>query len=255
MFIKSFFIKRIKKNLVVGISSRSGKNSFGRKTIFTQGGGLRLYLYAIDFKRNINEYFYLLKIERHINYTSFLGLICYANGCFCYIILSGFMNQINKMYFGFNFFYSLSSMFLKFIPAGNFIHHIESKPTSGAKYMRAAGTTSFIISQEYDYTHLKMPSGWLLKIHKFCIAVFGAVSNENHFITNLEKAGNKRKLGFKPTVRGVSKNPCDHPHGGGEGTGSPPKAHRTPYGKLTKSPTNKKKMQKKQRFQFKIFKK
>ena len=255
MFIKSFFIKRIKKNLVVGISSRAGRNSFGRKTIFTQGGGLRLYLYSIDLKRNTNELFYLLKIEKHVNYTSFLGLICYANGFFCYIILSNFMNKLNKMYFGFNFFYSLSSMFLKFIPAGNFIHHIENYPSSGAKYMRAAGTTSFIISQEYDYTHLKMPSGWLLKIHKFCIAVFGAVSNENHFITNLKKAGNKRKLGFKPTVRGISKNPCDHPHGGGEGTGSPPRAHRTPYGKLTKSPTTIKKTQKKRRFLFKIFKK
>jgi len=146
-------------------------------------------------------------------------------------------------------------MFLKFVPAGNFIHHVESKPTQGAKFMRAAGTSSFIISQEYDYTHLKMPSGWLLKIHKFCIAVLGAVSNENHFITNLRKAGVKRHLGFKPTVRGISKNPCDHPHGGGEGRGSPPKAHRTAYGKLTKSPTNSRKWQKKKKFLFKIFKK
>jgi large subunit ribosomal protein L2 len=159
MFIKSFFIKRIKKNLVVGFSSRAGRNCFGRRTIFTQGGGLRLYLHSIDFKRNINEFFCLLKIEKNINFTSFLGLICYANGFFCYILLSNFMNKIYKMYFGFNFFYSLSSMFLKFIPAGCFIHHIENKPFSGAKYMRAAGTTSFIISQEYDYTHLKMPSG------------------------------------------------------------------------------------------------
>jgi large subunit ribosomal protein L2 len=255
MFIKSFFIKRLKKNLVVGISSRAGRNCFGRKTIVTQSGGLRLYLHSIDFKRNINEFFCLLKIEKNINFTSFLGLICYSNGFFCYILLSNFMNVLNKMYLGFNFFYSLSSMFLKFIPAGNFIHHIENKPFSGAKLMRAAGTSCFIISQEHNYSHLKMPSGWLLKVHKFCIAVYGNSSNENYFITNFKKAGTKRKMGFRPTVRGISKNPCDHPHGGGEGTGSPPRAHKTPTGRLTKSPTNIKKIEKRNRFLFKIFKK
>lgn len=254
MFTKSFFIKRIKKNLVVGISTRAGRNSFGRKTILTQSGGSRLFLYSIDFKRSLNEYFYLLKIEKHINFTSFLGLICYSNGFFCYILLSNYMNKINKMYLGFNFDFSLSSMFLKYIPAGNFIHHIEDKPFSGAKFMRAAGTTGFIISQEFDHTHLKMPSGWLLKINKYCIAVFGACSNENYFITNKKKAGNRRKIGFRPTVRGIAKNPCDHPHGGGEGRGSPPKAHKTPFGILTKSPTKKTKQEKKIRTKFKIFK-
>lgn len=81
------------------------------------------------------------------------------------------------------------------------------------------------------------------------------MSNENHFITRLEKAGKTRSLGFRPTVRGVAKNPCDHPHGGGEGTGSPPRAHKTPKGNLTKSPTNNKVYQKRRRFLFKIFKK
>jgi large subunit ribosomal protein L2 len=165
------------------------------------------------------------------------------------------MNKINNLYFGFNFFYSKSSMFLKSIPAGNFVHHIEMRPFQGAKLTRSAGSTSFIISQEFMYTYFKMSSGWLLKLNKFCIAVIGSVSNENYFITNFKKAGNKRKLGFRPRVRGIAKNPCDHPHGGGEGKGSPPSAHRTPAGELTKSPTTNRKFQKKNRFLFKIFKK
>jgi len=230
MFIKSFFIKRIKKNLVIGFSKCAGRNCFGRKTIMTQSGGLRLYLNSIDFKRNINDYFYLIKIEKNINFTSFLGLVCYSNGFFCYILLANYMEKLNSLYFGFNFFYSKSSMFLKSIPAGCFVHHIETRPNQGAKLTRAAGTTSFIISQEYKYSYFKMSSGWLLKLNKFCIAVIGAISNENHFITNIGSAGNKRKLGFRPKVRGIAKNPCDHPHGGGEGKGSPPRAHRAPAG-------------------------
>jgi len=95
----------------------------------------------------------------------------------------------------------------------------------------------------------------LLKISDFCIAIIGKMSNETHFITRLKNAGERRKMGFRPTVRGVAKNPCDHPHGGGEGTGSPPKAHKTPYGKLTKSPTKTRKFFKKKKILFKIFKK
>jgi len=88
-----------------------------------------------------------------------------------------------------------------------------------------------------------------------CVAIIGRVSNENHFITDLKKAGVSRKLGFRPTVRGVAKNPCDHAHGGGEGTGSPPRAHKTWHGKLAKSPTNNTVVKKRKRFLFKIFKK
>jgi len=81
----------------------------------------------------------------------------------------------------------------------------------------------------------------MLKLHKFCVAVSGIVSNVDNHITRIEKAGKNRNLGFRPKVRGVAMNPCDHPHGGGEGTGSPPAAHKTPWGKLTKIPTKRKK--------------
>ena len=134
-----------------------------------------------------------------------------------------------------------SSTFLFNIPTGNFIHHIEVKPGLGATLTRAAGCSSFLISEEANFVYLKMNSGWLLKISKFCIAVSGIVSNIDHHITRLEKAGKKRSLGFRPKVRGVAMNPCDHPHGGGEGTGSPPAAHKTPWGKLKKIPTKRNK--------------
>jgi len=148
------------------------------------------------------------------------------------------------------------SSYLKNIPSGNFINHIETKVNSkkGAVIMRAAGTTCFIISKDKNYSYLKLSSGWFLKISNFCLATLGSISNQNHHLNRIEKAGNKRKMGFRPTVRGIAKNPCDHPHGGGEGRGSPPKAHKTPYGKLTKSPTKIKKKFLLKKKRFKIFK-
>jgi len=249
-----FLLQRIKKKVIIGINKKSGRNSFGRKTIFTQSGGYRQFLYLIDYKRVQTNLYILLTIEKNIKFTAFIGLVCFANGFFNYIIISDFMNKIDDYYYGFSFLLARAPTFLYNIPAGNFIHHIEIKPTKGAKLMRAAGTTAFIISQDDKNSFLKMKSGWLLKLSNYCIAIIGRVSNENHFITDIVKAGNNRKLGFRPIVRGISKNPCDHAHGGGEGTGSPPRAHKTWHGKLTKSPTNNTIVQKK-KFLFKIFKK
>lgn len=252
---KNLIIKRVRKELIIGFSRRAGKNCFGRKTIFTQSGGYRLFYNNLDYKRNMADIFVLLKIEKSVLYSAFLGFICYANGFFCYIMLSDFIKQIKSVYSGFFTFYKYAPAFLVDIPAGNFIHHVEVIPTKGVKLMRAAGTSCFIISKEGDYSFLKMKSGWMLRLSNYCIGILGKMSNELHFVTKVLNAGKNRKLGFRPTVRGVAKNPCDHPHGGGEGTGSPPRAHKTPYGKLAKSPTTIKKFQKKNRVLFKIFKK
>jgi large subunit ribosomal protein L2 len=256
MFIsKDFLIKRAKKTLTFGFSKRAGKNCFGRKTIFTQSGGLRLFYNSLDLKRHTAGLFMLFSIERNYIYTGFLGLVCYSNGCFCYILLSENHNVVNILYIAFSGFLVKAPTFLLNIPAGNFIHHVEVVPGEGAKMMRAAGTTCFIISKENGFSFLKLKSGWLLKLSDYCVSILGKMSNEPHFVTRKPNAGYNRMLGFRPTVRGVAKNPCDHPHGGGEGTGSPPRAHKTPYGKLTKSPTTIKKYQKRNRVAFKIFKK
>jgi len=240
LYKNKFFLCRIRKNLIIGFSKRAGRNFFGRKTILTQSGGVFNKNYIIDFKRNLQYNAILLTIHKDVNRTGLIGLICYENGLHSYILLSSdhIETGIGKIIYGFlNKLKKNSSTFLLNIPTGNFIHHIENIPNRGAVLSRAAGCSSFVISKDNIYTHLKMNSGWFLKISKFCVAVLGIVSNESHHITRVKNAGKNRKMGWRPKVRGVSMNPCDHPHGGGEGRGSPPAAHRTPWGKLTKVPT------------------
>lgn len=253
----NFLINRIKKQLIIGFSKRAGRNFFGRKTIFTQGGGLKVKLRLIDFKRNLTGNSVLLSIEKDINRTGYVGLVCYTNGLFSYILLSSFSYLVGKSIInGFSNSHKINTAsFLYNIPMGNIVHHIESFPGSSGKLSRAAGTSSFIVSRDDNYTFLKMNSGWLFKLSNYCIGISGNVSNENHYITRVGKAGKVRQLGFKPTVRGISKNPCDHPHGGGEGRGSPKKAQRTPWGKLTKVPTKRTKLFYMKKRLFKIFKK
>lgn len=253
----NFIINKVKKQLIVGFSKRAGRNYFGRKTIFTQGGGLRVKLRLLDFKRNFIGNSLLVSIEKDIMRTGYIGLICYSNGLFSYILLSSLKyNVMQTLIKGFSNRNILgSATFLLNIPTGNIIHHIELSPGGTGKIARAAGVSSFIISRNEFFTFLKMNSGWLLKLSNFCIGISGAVSNENHYITRVAKAGKIRSLGFKPTVRGISKNPCDHPHGGGEGRGSPKKAQRTPWGKLTKVSTKRTKIFYEKKKLFKIFKK
>jgi len=252
----NFLINKVKKQLIVGFSNRAGKNFFGRKTIFTQSGGLKFKLRLIDFKRNFVGNSLLLLIEKDLNRTALVGLICSNNGLFSYILLSSGNYKENFSFInGFSNYNKIgSSSFLNSVPTGNIVHHIEYIPTKNCKLSRAAGVSSFLISRDNDYSFLKMNSGWLLKLSNYCICVSGFVSNENHYVTRIKKAGDVRKLGFRPTVRGIAKNPCDHPHGGGEGRGSPPKAQKTPWGKLTKVPTKITKLFYLKKKKFKIFK-
>jgi large subunit ribosomal protein L2 len=157
----NFLINKVKRQLIVGFSKRAGRNFFGRKTIFTQGGGLRVKLRLIDFKRNIVGNNLLIKIEKDINRTAFVGLVCYENGLFSYILLSSFSYFPGKTLLnGFlNFNKLSSSTFLLNIPTGNIVHHIEMFPGGLGKISRSAGVSSFIISRDEKYTYLKMSSG------------------------------------------------------------------------------------------------
>ena len=157
----NFLINKIKKKLIVGFSNRAGKNFFGRKTIFTQSGGLKFKLRLIDFKRNFIGNSILLLIEKDINRTGLVGLICFSNGLFSYILLSA-NNYIENLSFitGFcNFSKVGSSSFLNSIPTGNIVHHIEYVPLKSCKLSRAAGVSSFLISRDENYSFLKMNSG------------------------------------------------------------------------------------------------
>jgi len=253
----NYFINKVKKQLIIGFSNRAGKNFFGRKTIFTQSGGLKFKLRLIDFGRNFTTNNILLLIEKDINRTGLLGLICSSTGLFSYILLSTKKYVEGKtMIRGFSAFARIgSSSFLDNIPTGNIVSQIEYVPTKKCKISRAAGTSSFLVSRNNSFTFVKMNSGWLLKLSNYCICVLGSVSNEAHYITRIHNAGKNRDLGFRPTVRGIAKNPCDHPHGGGEGRGSPPRAQKTPWGKLTKVPTKITKQHYLKKRMFKIFKK
>jgi len=251
----NYFINSVKKQLIIGFSNRAGRNFFGRKTIFTQSGGVKFKIRLIDFSRNVIGSSLLVYIEKDINRTGLLGLVCYNNGLFSYILLSaGKYFEGKTLIPGFSVpVIKNCSSFLKAVPTGNIVSQIEYVPARTCKLSRSAGVSSFLVSRDSDYSYLKMNSGWLLKLSNYSICVFGSVSNEGHYINILRKAGATRKLGFRPTVRGVAKNPCDHPHGGGEGTGSPPRAQRTPWGKLTKVPTNITKRHYLKKKMFKIF--
>jgi large subunit ribosomal protein L2 len=157
---KKFFVNRVKRNLLIGFSKRSGRNFFGRKTVFTQSGGLFKKMRVIDFFRVLNDSAMLLTIEKDIDRTGYVGLVCFENGLYTYFLLYDGILKIGKFIHGFvNKFILNSSTFLFNIPTGNFVHHVELKPGSGAKLVRAAGTSSFLISEEKNYVFLKMNSG------------------------------------------------------------------------------------------------
>jgi len=156
----NFLINKVKKQLIIGFSKCAGRNFFGRKTIFTQSGGLKVKLRLIDFKRNFVGSGLLLSVEKDINRTGFIGLICYENGLFSYILLSSVFIELGKtLVGGFSIKNKLgSSLFLLNASTGSAIHHIELFPGSKGILSRAAGTSSFIISKDNNHTFLKMNS-------------------------------------------------------------------------------------------------
>ena len=157
----NFFINKVKKQLIIGFSNRAGRNFFGRKTIFTQSGGLKFKIRLIDFSRNFSNNNILLLIEKDINRTGLLGLICSSNGLFSYILLSSKKYIEGKSVIrGFSVFNRVgSSSFLESIPTGNIVSQIEYIPAKKCKISRSAGTSSFLISRNNNYTFLKMNSG------------------------------------------------------------------------------------------------
>jgi len=263
MFV-NYIIKRIKKKNKNGYITSSGRNFAGIICVQHKGGGLKKNVYNIDFFRRLNNYGIVFKIFKVSFYSSFIGLILYQNGLSSYILLSNNViigdliysgtllkkeNKKEKILLGFAlplFYMNLLSM----------IHNIELYPFSGSSLMRAAGTSTFITTKYKHKVSLKLKSGWNVVVSKNSICSVGCVANPQHQFYNYKKAGFKRNLGIRPTVRGVAKNPCDHPHGGGEGRKSPPVAARSPWGWLTKgTPTKKKKYELIKKKKYKIIRK
>jgi large subunit ribosomal protein L2 len=225
------------KMLTEGKSSSGGRNNNGRITVRFRGGGHKQTYRIIDFKRrgHDNEVASVERIEYDPNRTAFIALIKYPDGKLSYIIapqrlavgdtvVSGDAVDIKPG----------NAMPIGNIPVGTLVHNVEMKIGKGGALARSAGNYAQIVGRDQGYVIIRLNSGEQRLVHGGCYATVGAVSNSDHMNTNLGKAGRQRWLGRRPHNRGVTMNPIDHPHGGGEGRTSGGRHPVTPWGKPTK---------------------
>ena len=217
-------------------SKSGGRNNNGRITTRHVGGGHKQRYRVIDFKRTKDDI--PAKIERleyDPNRTAFIALALYADGERRYIIAPQGLQAGDTIVSGVNVAIKVgNSMPIRNIPVGTVIHNIEMKPGKGSQLARSAGTSAQLVAREGAYATLRLRSGEMRKILTDCRAVIGVVSNGEHSLKKLGKAGAKRWQGVRPTVRGVAMNPVDHPHGGGEGRTSGGRHPVSPWGVPTK---------------------
>ena len=222
------------KSLLAPVKKNAGRNSYGRITVRHRGGGNRRKYRIIDFKRDkqgMNAT--VLTLEYDPNRSAFIALVQYEDGEKRYIIAPNGLAVGDVIRAGADSDIKPgNALALANIPVGTFIHNIELYPGKGAQLVRAAGNMAQLMGKEDDYVLVRLPSGEMRKIPAGCMASIGQVSNIDHENVNLGKAGKTRHRGIRPTVRGSVMNPCDHPHGGGEGkspVGRPGPV--TPWGK------------------------
>ncbi len=224
------------KSLVVPLKKTGGRNNKGRITIRHRGGGAKRKYRLIDFKRDKDGILgTVATIEYDPNRTANIALINYQYGEKRYIIAPNNLKVGSKIESGANVDIKVGNCLpLKNIPEGTMVHNIELKPGKGAQLARSAGSAARILSQEGKYTLLRLRSSEVRKVLNTCRATIGEVGNKDFELINYGKAGRKRHLGVRPSVRGSAMNPVDHPHGGGEGKAPiGRKAPLTPWGKPT----------------------
>ncbi len=224
------------KSLTKVIHNQAGRNNQGKITTRHHGGAHKRKYREIDFKRNKDEIIATIKtIEYDPNRTAFISLVCYADGTKKYILAPNGIKVGDKIVSGENVDIKTGNCLpIGNIPEGTFIHNIELTPKHGAQMVRSAGASAQILGRDETgkYTIVKLASGEVRKLFSNCRATVGIVSNVDHNLVNLGKAGRSRNMGIRPTVRGSAMNPNDHPHGGGEGRQPVGKdAPRTPWGK------------------------
>ena len=207
------------KSLLAPLSKNSGRNSYGRITVRHRGGGNRKKYRIIDFKRQKNDVSaVVLSIEYDPNRSAFIALIQYEDGTKSYIIAPHGLKVGHKIMSGADAdILPGNALPLANIPVGTFVHNVELYPGKGAQLARAAGIMAQLMAKENGMALLRLPSGELRNIPENCMATIGQVSNIDHENVKIGKAGRKRNMGWRPTVRGSVMNPNDHPHGGGEG--------------------------------------
>lgn len=225
------------KSLLERLTKKAGRNVYGRITVRHQGGGHKRMYRVIDFKRNEFDGVpaKVVAIEYDPNRTSRIALIQFTNGAKRYIIAPVGLQVGGSVVTGPGSDIKVgNAMALENIPVGTVVHNVELKPGRGAQMVRSAGASAQIMAKEGGFALLRLPSGEQRRVHLTCRATVGQVGNLEHENIVIGKAGRKRHMGFRPTVRGVAMNPVDHPHGGGEGKspiGRPGPV--TPWGKPT----------------------
>ena len=207
------------KSLTVTLKKHSGRNNRGKITVRHRGGGYRPKYRIIDFKRNKDGVpGNVATIEYDPNRSANIALIVYADGDKRYIIAPQNLHVGDVIYSGPEADIKVGNALpLANIPLGTMIHNIELKPGKGAQLVRAAGNGAQLMAKEGDYAQVRLPSGEVRRIRMDCRATIGEVGNNDHQNINIGKAGKKRHMGIRPTIRGSVMNPNDHPHGGGEG--------------------------------------
>ncbi len=225
------------KALTEGLSKSGGRNNTGRTTAYHRGGGHKRSYRMVDFKRvKFDAVGTIERLEYDPNRTAWIALVKYEDGELAYIVAPQRMGAGDKV---------VSSMQtvdvkpgnampLERMPVGTIVHNVEMKPRKGGQIARSAGAYAQYVGRDAGWAILRLNSGEQRRVHGTCLATVGAVSNQDHSNTSIGKAGRNRWLGKKPVNRGVTMNPVDHPHGGGEGRTSGGRHPVTPWGKPTK---------------------
>jgi large subunit ribosomal protein L2 len=225
------------KSLTEGLSKSGGRNNTGRITTFHRGGGHKRTYRLIDFKRvKFDVVGTVERIEYDPNRTAWIALITYTDGEQAYIVAPQRLAAGDKVVSSMQ---SVdvkpgNAMPLERMPVGTLVHNVELKPRKGGQVARSAGAYAQYVGRDQGWAILRLNSGEQRRVHGSCLATVGAVSNQDHGNTSIGKAGRNRWLGRKPVNRGVTMNPVDHPHGGGEGRTSGGRHPVTPWGKPTK---------------------
>ena len=207
------------KSLVVSLKKNSGRNNQGKITVRHRGGGVRRKYRIVDFKRRKDDIpATVIGIEYDPNRTANIALICYADGEKAYILAPNGLKDGMKVMNGANAEIKVGNCLpLEAIPVGTEVHNVELYPGKGGQLVRSAGMSAQLMAKEGKYATLRLPSGEMRMVPLKCRATIGVIGNGDHNLVNIGKAGRKRHMGIRPTVRGSVMNPNDHPHGGGEG--------------------------------------
>ncbi len=228
------------KALTEGLTKNGGRNNKGRITARRIGGGAKKLYRKVDFKRQAkwDVPATVERLEYDPNRTAFIALIRYSDDdSLSYIIAPQRMDVGDQVVTSASADIKPGNVLpLKNIPVGTIVHNVEMKPEKGGQIARAAGTYVQLVGRDQGYAQVKLASGELRMVPERCVATIGAVSNPDNMNQNLGKAGRKRHMGKRPSVRGVVMNPFDHPHGGGEGKSSGGRHPVTPWGKKTRGP-------------------